>query len=114
MQINNLALCVSCNRRVQEGIFTGEFGITFIKVIMPLLILVPLLIIFFRSKAVRNYGIAVGSGTMYKAPAVVYSLLIGIGMGGFLDAIILHQILQWHQMLSIQPDLPGQFRYKKR
>ncbi|MFN2645548.1 MAG: DUF2243 domain-containing protein [Burkholderiales bacterium] len=28
------------------------------------------------------------------------TLLLGIGMGGFLDGIVLHQILQWHNMLS--------------
>lgn len=27
-------------------------------------------------------------------------ILIGIGMGGFVDGIVLHQILQWHNMLS--------------
>ena len=26
--------------------------------------------------------------------------LIGVGMGGFVDGILLHQILQWHNMLS--------------
>jgi uncharacterized membrane protein len=26
--------------------------------------------------------------------------LLGIGLGGFLDGIVLHQILQWHNMLS--------------
>lgn len=26
--------------------------------------------------------------------------LLGVGMGGFVDGIVLHQILQWHQMLS--------------
>ena len=36
--------------------------------------------------------------------------VLGIGMGGFLDGIVLHQILQWHQMLSsrVPPvDLPS-------
>ena len=28
------------------------------------------------------------------------SLLIGIGMGGFVDGIVLHQLLQWHHMLT--------------
>ena len=34
------------------------------------------------------------------------ALLIGIGLGGFVDGIVLHQILQWHNMLSnrIPPD----------
>ncbi len=27
-------------------------------------------------------------------------LLIGVGLGGFVDGIVLHQILQWHHMLS--------------
>jgi uncharacterized membrane protein len=28
----------------------------------------------------------------------VAGLLIGIGMGGFVDGIVLHQIAQWHNM----------------
>jgi uncharacterized membrane protein len=27
-------------------------------------------------------------------------LLLGVGFGGFFDGIVLHQILQWHHMLS--------------
>ena len=27
-------------------------------------------------------------------------VLLGIGLGGFLDGIVLHQILQWHHMIS--------------
>ncbi len=27
-------------------------------------------------------------------------LLLGVGLGGFADGIVLHQILQWHNMLS--------------
>jgi uncharacterized membrane protein len=27
-------------------------------------------------------------------------LLLGMGLGGFLDGIVLHQVLQWHHMLS--------------
>ena len=26
-------------------------------------------------------------------------VLLGIGLGGFVDGIVLHQILQWHNML---------------
>jgi uncharacterized membrane protein len=29
-------------------------------------------------------------------------ILMGIGLGGFVDGIVLHQILQWHNMLSHQ------------
>ena len=33
-------------------------------------------------------------------PLATPALLLGIGLGGFLDGIVLHQILQWHNMLS--------------
>ena len=32
--------------------------------------------------------------------ATIAGVLIGIGMGGFVDGILLHQILQWHNMVS--------------
>jgi uncharacterized membrane protein len=28
------------------------------------------------------------------------SVLFGLGLGGFFDGIVLHQILQWHRMLT--------------
>jgi uncharacterized membrane protein len=30
----------------------------------------------------------------------VPSLLLGIGLGGFVDGIVLHQLLQWHHILT--------------
>ena len=33
-------------------------------------------------------------------------LLLGIGFGGFFDGIVLHQVLQWHHMLSSTGDNP--------
>jgi uncharacterized membrane protein len=32
---------------------------------------------------------------------------LGIGLGGFLDGIVLHQILQWHHMLSSEGSYPA-------
>jgi uncharacterized membrane protein len=42
------------------------------------------------------------SSTIRRLPPSLTTpgLLLGIGMGGFIDGIVLHQILQWHQMLS--------------
>ena len=31
---------------------------------------------------------------------VAPGLLLGIGLGGFVDGILLHQVLQWHHMLT--------------
>jgi uncharacterized membrane protein len=33
-------------------------------------------------------------------------ILLGIGLGGFFDGIVLHQILQWHHLLSSHGDYP--------
>jgi uncharacterized membrane protein len=32
--------------------------------------------------------------------ATVAGILLGIGMGGFVDGIALHQIAEWHNMLA--------------
>jgi uncharacterized membrane protein len=34
-------------------------------------------------------------------------ILLGIGLGGFVDGIVLHQILQWHHMLTSHGDYPA-------
>jgi uncharacterized membrane protein len=38
--------------------------------------------------------------------SVLPSLLLGVGLGGFFDGIVLHQLLQWHHLLSahVPPD----------
>lgn len=35
-----------------------------------------------------------------RRPLIAAGTLLGIGLGGFVDGITLHQILQWHNMLS--------------
>ena len=35
-----------------------------------------------------------------RAGAWLPVLLLGIGLGGFVDGILFHQILQWHHMLT--------------
>ena len=38
---------------------------------------------------------------------VVAGVLLGVGFGGFVDGIVLHQILQWHHMLTNTGDHPA-------
>lgn len=37
-------------------------------------------------------------------------LLLGLGLGGFFDGIVLHQILQWHHLLTSAGYPPGSVR----
>lgn len=39
---------------------------------------------------------------MNRNPLLAAGLLLGAGLGGFLDGILLHQVLQWHNMISAQ------------
>jgi uncharacterized membrane protein len=39
---------------------------------------------------------------MIRTPLIAAGVLMGAGLGGFADGILLHQILQWHNMLSAQ------------
>jgi uncharacterized membrane protein len=36
----------------------------------------------------------------------ISGVLLGLGLGGFFDGIVLHQILQWHHMVSHVDDYP--------
>jgi len=37
---------------------------------------------------------------MHRGPLIAAGTLLGIGLGGFLDGIVMHQLLQWHNMMS--------------
>jgi len=40
------------------------------------------------------------SETGKRSPLIAAGIFLGLGLGGFVDGIVLHQILQWHHMLS--------------
>lgn len=44
--------------------------------------------------------------TVQRGPLISAGVFLGIGLGGFIDGIVLHQILQFHNMLSnrLPPD----------
>src|SRR5919205_4026660 len=41
-----------------------------------------------------------------RSPMLTAGVVLGVGLGGFVDGIVLHQILQWHHMLSSRPYPP--------
>jgi len=44
--------------------------------------------------------------TTHRGALISSGIMIGAGMGGFVDGIVFHQILQWHNMLSsVHPPL---------
>src|SRR3954451_3944742 len=46
--------------------------------------------------SVTSYGHPMRMVQILRAPGI----LLGVGLGGFVDGILLHQLLQWHHMLT--------------
>jgi uncharacterized membrane protein len=46
------------------------------------------------------------AATATRRPPRAPALLLGLGLGGFVDGIVLHQIFQWHHMLTATGDHP--------
>jgi len=42
---------------------------------------------------------------MWKTPWARWGAVLGFALGGFFDGILLHQILQWHHLLSLVPGI---------
>jgi uncharacterized membrane protein len=42
----------------------------------------------------------------HATPPKLPAFLLGVGLGGFIDGIVLHQVLQWHHLLSDEGDFP--------
>jgi uncharacterized membrane protein len=40
-------------------------------------------------------------GPVHRGAVIAAGALLGCGLGGFFDGILLHQLLQWHNMLSV-------------
>jgi uncharacterized membrane protein len=40
-------------------------------------------------------------------PLLAAGVVLGVGLGGFFDGIVFHQLLQWHHMLTSHGDYPA-------
>jgi uncharacterized membrane protein len=62
-------------------------------------------LVYVASKKEKNY-LYHQESQLTIIPLLSCSIILGIGLGGFIDGIALHQILQWHEMLSnkLPPD----------
>src|SRR5687768_14172230 len=80
--------CVSCNKTLREAIFNHEFMPNLLVVLIPFIVLAVVVAILIAAASKRS------AGKPSIQPLVIASTVIGMGVGGFIDGIILHQILQ--------------------
>ena len=94
-----VVLCISCNKKLKDMIgSTLEFP----GVLIPLssfgIIGIIAFVLYFIS--VRHRHKEDNAQITDTVPLTYAGVLLGMGIGGFIDGIFLHQILQWHEMLT--------------
>lgn len=95
--------CPFCNKQIRDGIYDSTFYpnlITMLSAFIVLGVVVAILTAItakrHRTRLAANPNLKVLS----PVPLTTASIVTGIGLGGFFDGIVFHQILQVHEMLS--------------
>jgi uncharacterized membrane protein len=101
----NPGLCIRCNQNVSSMI-QSTFKSPGILIILSSLVIIGLIVALFyylSVKKIEYYRYANAHATLLNPiPFTFASLILGVGIGGFIDGIVFHQILQWHGMLTNQ------------
>jgi len=93
--------CVFCNQDVANGIYNTTFYPNLFTLLSAFIALAAIIVILSIISAKRHKSRLLSSPDLLaKGPLLITSMILGIGIGGFIDGIVLHQILQWHEMLS--------------
>jgi uncharacterized membrane protein len=92
--------CVNCNTETQQAIATSfqEY-----PAVLSGFLIVGILVVILSFIALRKDSYRSKSGGLLnspKVPVTASAIVLGIGIGGFIDGVLLHQVLQWHEMLS--------------
>jgi len=57
-------------------------------------------------RVAQGYASRMSTSPTGRPPSRASGLLYGLGLRGFVDGIVLHQVLQWHHMVSDVHDYP--------
>ena len=96
-------ICITCNKQVQEAIWNDSFApnlLTMLSAFVVLAIVVAVLSSMTAKRHRANVSKYPTKQILTPVPLTTTAMILGIGVGGFIDGIVLHQILQWHEMLS--------------
>jgi uncharacterized membrane protein len=94
--------CISCNKQIQDAIFNSTFYPNLLVMLSAFIVLgiIFAILALINARARRRLQQTNGSASISRVPLNTAGMVLGIGLGGFADGIVLHQILQWHEMLS--------------
>lgn len=100
---NILPCCISCNKQIRDGIYNNIFYPNLFIMLSAFVVLgvIVVLLAYLNGKRQRSLQLLAGrEAELSPVPLSTAGIVLGIGLGGFVDGILLHQILQWHEMLS--------------
>lgn len=103
MNFQNFFACITCNKQIQEAIWNSTFLpnlVTMLSAFIVLTIVVAILSYYSAKKYRANVSSDPNKYQLTPVPLTTSAIVLGIGIGGFVDGIVLHQILQWHEMIS--------------
>ena len=95
--------CVNCNNEIKQAIFNSTFYPNLVVILSPFgaLAIVVAIISWISIKNHRSRVKAFPHNKVLSpVPLTAAATVLGIGIGGFIDGILFHQILQWHEMIS--------------
>ncbi|RYF22156.1 MAG: DUF2243 domain-containing protein [Flavobacteriales bacterium] len=99
----NIICCTTCNKGIREGIANSAIFPNLVTMLSPFLVLAAVVVLLSWLGQRRHLRSITAFPRMELAnpvPLTTAAIILGIGIGGFIDGIVFHQILQWHQMLS--------------
>ncbi len=99
--------CPVCNQNISNAIYNSTFYpnlFTMLSAFIVLALVVSTLTIITIKRHKNKLLSNAGAVSLSPVPLTTASLVLGIGFGGFVDGIVLHQILQIHEMLSNKID----------
>lgn len=95
--------CPLCNKEIMDGIYNSTFYPNLAIMLSTFIVLAVIVFVLSVLTALRHKKrIAAYPNLQFLSPVplTTASMVLGIGLGGFMDGIILHQLLQVHEMLS--------------
>ena len=95
--------CISCNKEIQDVLYNTTFLPNLFTIIIGFLILGLIVFAFsyFSFKKYKRHAAFNSDKVLLNpVPLSTTSIILGIGIGGFIDGILFHQILQLHGMVS--------------
>lgn len=99
----SLKACPFCNAQTRQAIYNSRFYPN-LALMLSAFIVLGLMVLLLSIVATRHHKqiLAKSPGLIASNPVPLSTtaMILGIGIGGFIDGIVLHQILQWHEMLS--------------